>query len=220
MTVPSPKLRLKTDNHSLEEKCILRRLLVEKAGFTSLHVLDLFAGEGNIWRELRRQSRDPEAPLPLPVERYTPVDAAAKQIGQLRFKITPRLIASLNGDRIVTAYDGDGLKRYNVVDVDTYGDPFEIWRELLFRIKQKTVVFLTRGRVTYGSGRMPISKLAKEVCGIPDNWNVPGKIELLDYTDRRQLLQPCSTAHITAGYITNNPRVDYYGLIVEPKVSS
>lgn len=219
MTVPSPKLRLKTDNHSLEEKCVLRRLLVEIAGFESLHVLDLFAGEGNIWRELRRQSRDPEAPPPLRVERYTPVDAAAKQAGQLRFKITPRLIASLNGDETVTAYAGNGLNRYNVVDVDTYGDPFEIWRELLFRIKQTTVVFLTRGRVTYGSGRMPISKLAKQVCGIPDSWNVPGKIELLDYTDRRQLLQYCPTAHITAGYITNNPRVDYYGLIVEPTAS-
>jgi len=216
MTVPSPKLRLKTDNHSLADKCNLRRLVIKEARVESLRVLDLFAGEGNIWLELRRQSRDPNAPPPLRLEAYTPVDCVSRQTGTLRFKITPRLIASLNGDADVNTFTGDGLSRYSVVDVDTFGDPFEIWHELLFRIKQPTVVFLTRGRVTYGAGRMPISNYAKKVMGIPEAWDIPGRIELLDYADRCQLLQPCPTAKISFGYWINNPRVDYYGLHVIP----
>jgi hypothetical protein len=219
MTVPSPKLRLKTDNHSLTDKCNLRRLVIEEAHFEELRVLDLFAGEGNIWRELRRQSRDQEAPPPLNVVTYTPVDSAMKQSGQIRFKITPRLIASLNGDADANTFTGTDLSRYNVVDVDTYGDPFGIWRELLFRIKTPTVVFLTRGRVTYGSGKMPISNLAKRVMGIPESWDIPGKIEVLDYSDRCQLLQPCPTAKISFGKWINGARVDYYGLYVTPQAA-
>jgi hypothetical protein len=222
MTVPSPKLRLKTDNHSLTDKCNLRRLLIREAQLEPLRVLDLFAGEGNIWGSLRRQPRyDPDlAPedqiQPLDVQAYTPVDSANRQAGQIRFKITPRLIASLNGDDKVDEYTGTDLGRYNTIDCDCFGDPFEIWRELLFRIKQPTAVFLTRGRVTYGSGRMPISNLAKQVMGIPADWNIPGKIDLLDYADRCQLLQPCPTARIDSGYELRFPRVTYYALLVVP----
>src|SRR5438552_6738132 len=122
MTVASPKLRVKTDNNSLEDKCVLRRLVIAEGQLEPVRVLDLFAGEGHIWNEMRRQSRLEDAPPPITIERYTPVDSAVKQTGQLRFKITPRLIASLNGDSKVTEYTGNDLGRYNVVDVDTYGD--------------------------------------------------------------------------------------------------
>jgi hypothetical protein len=236
MVVASPKLRLKTDNHSLGDKCLLRRELIASARnpdpkeyprahaveLEPLRVLDLFAGEGNIWTEMRREPRydldlSPEEQIHgVQVERYTPVDVASRQAGQLKFKITPRLIAALNGDKSVDEYAGTDLTRYNVVDVDTFGDPFAIWRELLFRIKQPTAVFLTRGKVTYGSGRMPISKLAQKIMGMPAHWNVPGKIELLNAADEYQLKQFCPTARITIGLKTDHPRVDYYGLLVEP----
>lgn len=212
MTVPSPKLRLKTDNHSLADKCVIRRQLIAEANLEPLRVLDLFAGEGNIWNELRRVPRDPDAPPPLRIERYTPVDSVNRQPGQIRFKITPRLIASLDAD--------NGLSRYNVVDVDCYGDPFELWHELLFRIRVPTAVFLTRGRVTYGAGRMPISNHAKKVMGIPPEWNVPGRIELLDHSDRCQLLEQCPTAKIEFGLQMDFPRVSYYGLFVKPQVAA
>jgi hypothetical protein len=208
MTVASPKLRLKTDNHSLEDKLRLRREVVELAGFDKLQVLDLFAGEGNIWKALRKQPRKPDGPPALNVTKYTPVDAAQRQPGQIRFKITPRLIASLDTD--------GGLQRYNVIDVDCYGDPWDIWQAILFRIKKTTCVFMTRGKVTYGAGRMPISNLAKQVMGIPKEWNVPGKIELLDYADRCQLLQKCPTACIVDGLEIKLSRVDYYGVVVSP----
>lgn len=142
------------------DKCALRRQLIEEARapdpdawpeahaieLEPLRVLDLFAGEGHIWTELRRQPRYDQdiafedQPRPLQVEKYTPVDRVQRQPGQLRFKITPRLIAALD--------EKDGLKRYNVIDVDTYGEPWEIWQVLLFHIKQPTAIFLTRGKVT------------------------------------------------------------------------
>jgi hypothetical protein len=122
----------------------------------------------------------------------------------------------LNGDNTIEEYTGTELQRYNCIDCDTYGEPWEIWHELLFRIKYPTAIFLTRGKVTYGAGRVPISRTAKKVMGIPDAWNVPGKHALLEYADHCQLLQPCPTAHITLGLWTRFTRVDYYGLIVEP----
>ncbi len=220
-------LQKKTDNHSLQDKVNLRRLLVKEAQMEPLRVLDLYAGDGLVWQELRRQPRyDPDLspedqPRALQVQTYTPVDVVAKQPGQLNLKISPRLIAGLNGDADVNAYSGTDLGRYNTVEVDCYGDPWEIWHELLFRIKQRTIVFITRGRVSYGqhgpgSGKMPISKLAKRVMGIPESWNVPGRKELLDYGDRCQLLQPCKTARIAFGYEIKFPRVSYYGVLVEP----
>ncbi len=217
-------LHPKTDNHSLAEKVILRRKVLHEANLGPLRVLDLYAGSGSVWTELRRPpAPDPDLPeedqpQALVIEKYTPVDALVKQHGQLRFKISPRLIAALNGDATEKEYGGSDLGRYNVVDCDCFGDPFGIWRELLFRIKKPTVTFLTRGKVTYGSGRIEICNVAKEVVGIPVEWNIPSRIELLDYMDRAQLLQRCPTAHITVGYVTETPRVDYYGVLVEPTV--
>lgn len=192
-------------------------MLIEEAKLEPLRVLDLFAGEGHIWGSLRQKPRSADGPPALNVERYTPVDAAARQAGQIRFKITPRLIAALNGDENQNEYSGTGISRFNVVDVDCFGDPFQIWHEILFRIKQPTAVFLTRGRVTYGAGKMPISNHSKVTMGIPVEWDVPGKVELLEYADRAALLEECPTARIVFGYKTTLRRVDYYGLFVEPK---
>src|SRR6266851_4569188 len=141
----SPKLRLKTDNNSLPDKCAIRRQVIEEAKLEPLRVLDLFAGEGHIWNELRRNPRvvDEDHPAGLQVQKYTPVDSAARQPGQIRAKIAPRLIAALNGDEETNIFTCDGLARYNCVDVDTFGDPFQLWHELLFRIKVPTAVFLT-----------------------------------------------------------------------------
>ena len=197
---------VKTDNKSLTDKCELRRFLIEETKMEPLRVLDLFAGEGHIWNELRRVHRDPDAPKPLQVTRYTPVDASERQKGQIRAKITPSLIAALD--------ENEGLRRYNVIDIDTYGEPWEIWAAVLSRIKQPTLVFLTRGKVTYGGGK--VSNFAKQVMGIPLEWQIPVKLDVFNYADECALKQECATARITKGYIVALARVDYYGLLVEP----
>jgi hypothetical protein len=204
--VASPKLKLKTDNHAITEKVELRKLVIREAGLEPCRVLDLFAGEGNVWTEMRRQA--------VKVSAYTPVDRDSRQPGQIKAKINPRFVAAMA--------QNNGLARFNVIDVDTYGEPWEIWHELLNRITTTTAVFLTRGKVTYGAGRMPISKQAKKNMGIPDSWNVPGKHELLEWADRSQLWQYCPTAHMRLtddgepGWWIRFPRVDYYGVIVDP----
>jgi len=196
----SPKLRRHTDNRSIADKVLLRSMVIKKAQLEPVRVLDLFAGEGNIWNEMRRKNNSAH----VAVESYTPIDRVARQPGQIRFKITPRLFEALD------------LSRFNVVDVDTYGDPFSIWHEILFHITCPTAVFLTRGRVTYGAGKMPITQHAKRVMGMPVEWDVPGKIELLNYADRCCLLEECPTAQISFGFRIELRRVDYYGLFVEP----
>jgi hypothetical protein len=161
---------------------------------------------------------DADNPAPLQVLKYTPVDSAARQVGQIKAKIAPRLIAALNGDPDASVFSGEGLKRYNCIDVDTFGDPFAIWHEVLFRIKIPTVVFLTRGRVTYGAGKMPLSKHAQVMMGMPREWDIPVRVELLEFADRSCLLEECPTAAIKFGHKINLQRVDYYGLFVEPTV--
>jgi len=169
--------------------------VIKEAQLEPLRVLDLFAGEGHIWKGLRQQ---------LNVLSYTPVDKDDRQPGTIRVKITPRIIKALD------------ISRYNAIDIDTYGDPWELWSELLPLIRYKTAVFLTRGKVTYGAGKMPISKAMKRAMGIPEHWDVPGKVDLMEYGDRCQLTQQCPTAKITSGYVIRLLRVDYYGMIVEP----
>lgn len=215
--LPSPKFKKKTDNQSLDTKCELRRRVVKETQMEPLRVLDLFAGEGNIWRELRKPQRKPEDPEPLEVDIYVPVDAVAKQEGMIKAKVNRRLVASLNGDDDIQSFKGTGLSRFNTIDIDCYGDPWEIWEAVLFRIKQPTVVFATRGVVTYGAGRMPIAEHAKRVMGIPRSWNVPGKAELLAKGDEYCLKQHCPTAKIERAYWIRNTRVTYYAMYVVPR---
>jgi hypothetical protein len=202
--IKEKKLFKKTDSAFLDAKLRLRRQVIAEAGFSQLRVLDLFAGDGTIWTELRRQPRTPNGPPALDVVSYVPVDSAKRQDGQIQFKIQPRLIEALN------------LDRYDVIDIDCYGEPWSIWQPILFKIRQPTVVFLTRGRVAFGSGRMQISNVSKMAAGIPVSWDAPCKIELLNHADRCALLQPCPTAKIEFGKFYQYPRATYYGLYVKP----
>jgi hypothetical protein len=213
----------KTDNKSLADKVALRRLLIEESGLEPLRVLDLYAGEGKLWQELRREPRlvDEDHPRAMQVEKYTPVDQVAKQPGQIRFKVSPRLIAALNGDDAEDVYSGTGLSRFNVIDVDSYGDCWGIWTAILFRIKTPTVIFVTRGSVAFGAGRANLSAAARISAGIPVDWSIPVRLELIEFTDGCALLQECPTAKITLGYQIKLPRrgssMIYFGVLVEPK---
>src|ERR1019366_2086972 len=113
MSIQKIRNKHKTDNRSLADKQELRRRVIQEAQLEPLRVLDLFAGEGQVWNSLRKQ---------LNVQSYTPVDKDARQEGQIRIKITPRVIQALD------------LTRYNCIDVDTYGEPWTIWSEILPRI--------------------------------------------------------------------------------------
>src|SRR5437899_8556722 len=124
----------------------IRRITLEQARLGQLRVLDLCAGEGTVWRSMKRIA---------PIADYVPVD------------IAPRLPGTLQGDvmdsRFLSAFD---LSQFNVVDIDTYGEPWKPWRDIFERLTKKTVVFLTHGAVS-SPGGANISDFAREAMGIP-----------------------------------------------------
>jgi hypothetical protein len=187
------KLSRKTDNRSLADKCSIRELVIREAKLEPLRVLDLYAGESHVWNALRRP------PYSLKVSKYTPVDSVARQPGQIRFKTTPRLIAAMNGDRDESMFAGDGLARYNCIDLDVFGDAWSVYRAIVTRIKTRTAVFITRGSVAYGAGRANLSKAARIAMGIPPDWNIPIKLELIEMADKYAILEPLRNGRCDLG---------------------
>lgn len=202
-----------TDNRSLAAKVLLRKMVIKKMRLEPVRVLDLYAGEGAIWQQMQREK--------IQVESYTPIDRARRQAGQIHFKTSPRLIAALNGDDDVSVYAGEGLTRFNVIDLDAFGDAWAVYRAIVLRLKARTAIFVTRGSVAYGAGRANLSKAAREAMGIPTEWDIPIKLELIEMADRHAMLQSCETATVAQGYQIKMPRkgsaVTYFGLILEPK---
>jgi hypothetical protein len=62
----------------------------------------------------------------------------------------------------------EGL-RANVIDIDTYGMPWDHWCGLLPNVSEPTTVFLTIGMVTMGGGG-GLSKESRRALGIPPEW--------------------------------------------------
>lgn len=93
----------KTDNKSIGNKIFLRRKATEH--LKDLHVLDLFAGNNVLWRNIE-------------TTRYYGVE------------LLPDKGANLNADahQAINSLD---VSAFNVIDCDTYGVPFEICRKLL-----------------------------------------------------------------------------------------
>src|SRR5437762_960995 len=97
----------KTDNRSLELKLKIRRWTLGLAKLEGLRILDLCAGEGRIWKAMRQHAE---------VLAYTPCDRAPRAPGTIRGDATdPRFLA---------AFD---YSKFNVIDVDTYGEPWDTW---------------------------------------------------------------------------------------------
>ncbi len=132
---------IKTDNHSLRQKIDLRRqicALLEQP----LRVLDLYAGEGRVWSGAKEFCA---------IEAYTPVDQKPRMSGVIKMTVSARTVR------------GFDLSRFNVVDVDSYGEPWEVWGELARMITGQTAVFLTHGYVSRSSTM--ISKFLRQRRG-------------------------------------------------------
>jgi hypothetical protein len=182
---------VKTDNRALDWKVTLRRKVLDEADLGELRVLDLCAGEGQIWREMRRHVK---------VGIYLPVDREIRQPGMIR------------GDVLDTRFlAGLETERYNVIDVDTYGEPWVPWDHVTTHLTAKTAVFLTHGIVS-GMGGANTSRFVMEKLGIPLDWSIPQKRELSVFAAKHMLTG--TAAHIERGWSVDvPPNVTYYGLI-------
>jgi len=110
----------KTDNGSLDTKLKLRRYFLDKYHkVKKFSVMDCCAGSGKIWGSLRTEYNCV----------YCGLDTKSKN-GRLKVKSERALDAGMVAD---------------VIDIDTYGAPWEHWFPLLPHIVRPTTVFLTIG---------------------------------------------------------------------------
>lgn len=121
--------QIKTDNSFARDKIDLR---VGHLPEGRLYVLDCYAGTGKIWRAVKAVSGREMTVLPIDVR--GDVDAFHLHGDNLSF------LRSLN------------LKRYNVIDLDAYGVPFD-QLEVLFEKRFVGTVFVTF--IQSAMGRLP-----------------------------------------------------------------
>jgi hypothetical protein len=143
----------KTDNASLSSKLLLRRHMLRRHHADGdIRVFDACQGEGVLWGRLRSE---------FSVGYYYGVDVKPKK-GRL----------AIDSRRVICQ---PGLN-CNVIDIDTYGLPWDHWVALLPTIVEPTTVFLTAAlasqRAKQKSGGSTLPKSVKSVLGIPAEWDI------------------------------------------------
>lgn len=196
-------MKNQADRTSLSSKVQLRRHVLGVAKFDSLSVLDLCAEDGTTWKEMRKH---------VEVRTYTPVAKKGKQPGTLKEVVNARLIEALY------------LSKYNIVDIDTFGDPWELWWTVFNQIITRTAVFVTAG----SAGLRGVSRLAMERMGIPEEWsqgrkeecklpNVPGLADIVEQYFVVPFSRTCQIERaFKAELVKPGSSVSYYGLLCKP----
>jgi len=187
-----PHTKTKTDNKHLIEKLDIRKRICRELQ-EPLRVLDLFSGEGKIWRIMGRSFQ---------IASYTPCDKIPKLPGTIRMDVNPRT---------VQAFDPSF---YNCIDIDCYGDPFEIWAALASRIVRPTAVFLTFGHTIGMAGVNSCSKFLRQQNGIPLDWHIPTNRDLVVLLGRRYLAQSMFAARASLVLAVDHAIISYYGALI------
>jgi hypothetical protein len=107
-----------TDNKNMAQKTAVRLHFLRRYHTGDARVFDCCQGSGLIWKAIRKEFE---------VSRYWGVDLKTRPGG-------------LKMDSVKVLSQG---VKDNVIDVDTYGEPWAHWLELLPRVKEPTTVFLT-----------------------------------------------------------------------------
>lgn len=182
----------KTDNANLDLKVELRRRVLKGARFRRpLRVLDLYAGEGKIWRQLRAE---------FPLGGYMPCDIRPRMAGTVKVNVTPIFVEAI------------AAGRYNVIDIDTYGEPWATWAAVAHRLRHRTAIFLTHGVVGMGQ----TSHLALEAMGIPHTWKIPVKPHIARFAARFFIVPQFGRVQVESAWTAEAGNATYYGLIVSP----
>jgi hypothetical protein len=188
----APAVATGTDNRRLSAKLELRRWILDEAAFPALRVLDLCAGEGHIWKAIGERYT---------LESYLPVDRAPRMAGTIRAPSAAKLASGLDPDR------------FNVIDIDPYGDPWPIWAALEPRLKKKTAIFLTMGTVLMGT----LSKPTREQLGIPREWHIPPVRRLAWWAAEYLTRGAFRSFRLSKAGIVRSATVQYCGVLIEKR---
>lgn len=196
-------MREMIDNRSLHSKVKLRRYLLERLGWTDdVRVLDACTGKGLIWTEMEQH---------VTIKRWTRCDIKPEPGAENGTVLRLSAVQSLSNM---------DLADFNVIDIDTYGEPWSAYHVLLQRFTTPMAVFLTYGRMVSGRGA---SDWLKEAVGIPRDWNIPRVPQVTDFIGETFLKRTWEYADITHSYINySHPgharsAVSYYALALTPR---
>ena len=142
-----------TENSHFWTKIRVRKEAVERVDKDQIHVLDAFAGQGLVWREMQNQ---------FPDRRFTVLGIDKKKYHDVNV---------IMGEN-VKVMKGLDLSDFDLIDLDAFGCPAE--QLAICARKALTVpVVTTHISVTLG----PVPKELLQAGGIPDDWrlnrNVP-----------------------------------------------
>jgi len=138
----------KTDNHNPKVKLDLRRYFLRKYHSVDLPtVFDCCQGSAVMWTTLQKE---------FAIKNYWGVDLKPKK-GRLK----------IDSVRILS----QGISE-NVIDVDTYGEPWKHWLALIEHVKQPTTVFLTIATIKMGGGGN-ITHESRQMLGIDQLPSLP-----------------------------------------------
>jgi hypothetical protein len=166
------------------DKTFLSRLNLRRGGVNrwlagqELKVLDLGAGEGLLWSELKKQYA---------VTNYVAVDKKPQIVGTIGCKVDVSLLSRI------------GLSAFNVIDVETDSDVLEIWLTLAMYIQTPTGVFLTVRRPS----KAWVDSKSRAISGIPKEWvNVPANEKLWEWIEKGVVQRGMGYAHADENYLT------------------
>ena len=151
---------MKTDNSYFEEKVQLRLSCIKK-GIT---VLDCYAGKGILWGEVKKRTTQ-----------KIDITSIEKEPGKNK--------RALPGDNIKYLKSLD-LNKFNVIDLDAYGIPFN-QLEIIFKRQYKGIVIVTA--IQSMLGKLPTGMLIelgytkKMINKIPTLFNNKGIDKLKNY---------------------------------------
>lgn len=184
-----------TDNSHFAQKADMRLTFLRDVGWPELGVLDLCAGASKLWGHLAGA---------LPVARYLPCDRK------------PRTALAIKGEArdLVRSLD---LAKFNVIDIDTYGEPWEVLEPLLPRLEREVVIFLTHGHL--GLSVTP-SHAARRAAGLPVEWDAPLGRPLTMYLGEHAIRSFWRWGTVVSATTIYRPRVSYWAVRFRPNKSA
>lgn len=180
----------KTDSLNLDLKVEMRTRLLTEMGLKPLRVLDLYAGAGTVWKEMRKHFE---------ISSYVPLDKSPRQPGTIRVDDSTRFLP------------GFDMTEFNVVDIDPYGEPWPAWDVFTQMIKQKTAVFITNGTMVATRSHYVMTEL-----GIPVEWNAPKRVELSQFAPQFFLTPTRHSCRLVKAFRAVMEHVAYYSIWCEP----